>query len=134
MFKTLAPALIASLALLTLSGAANAEFLCAVTRSLECNNLPGNLDCMHHPATASYQPTFLAYDLKEKRITGTYVNAEDETTIIHTVKQVNDQFLLSGIDGNTVWSSVISINTGRMTTTIADSALVIVLYGNCTVP
>lgn len=135
MFKRFTLSLIvvltAAVPLLAADDSNKTELLCAVTHTVECGN---DRECLEGRAVDIYIPTFLEIELEKREIASTDEDRKEEITSIDTMKQVGDRLILTGIDGNRGWTTVISINTGEMTMTIADPDLVFGLFGECTAP
>jgi hypothetical protein len=68
----------------------------------------------------------------EKVLGTTEAAAEQRTTPIKHVEQLDDRLTLQGGEGGRAWSLIIAQDTGKLTATITDDRVGFVIFGACT--
>ncbi len=126
-----------SLGLAVSSAAAAADFdgsrnlLCVPTDATQCE---GAGDCDRVAVEEVNLPRFVNIEFKHKRLRGTVLGGEEQTTAIQNVqKNPSGRTILQGAENGRGWSMTIDEATGDMSAAIAGDDIGFVLFGVCTV-
>ena len=128
-----------SLGGLAVSGAAVAadfdgsrNLLCVPTDAIQCE---GAGDCDRVAVEEINLPRFLNVEFKQKRLRGTVLGGEEQTTVIDTIQKTpGSRTILQGTQNGQGWSMTIDPTTGDMSIAIAGDDIGYILFGVCTVP
>ncbi len=126
-----------SLGLAATSLAAAADFdgsrnlLCVPTDATQCT---GAGNCERVAVEEINIPRFLNVEFKQKRLRGTVLGGEEQTTAIQNVQNRGGRTILQGAENGRGWSMTIDQATGDMSAAIAGDDIGFVLFGVCTVP
>ncbi len=127
-----------SLGLAAASLAAAADFdgsrdlLCVPTDATQCE---GAGDCDRVAVEEIGLPRFVNVEFKQKRLRGTVLGGEEQTTPIDNIqKNPGGRTILQGAQNGRGWSMTIDQTTGDMSIAIAGDDIAYVLFGVCTVP
>lgn len=104
-------------------------FICAPFNIVACE--PGE-ECGRETAESVNLPQFLRFDVAQYKVSGTRPNGEVLTSAIESVRHIEDNLALQGVEGHVVWSVVIAKATGEMTLTAAGDGTGYVAFGACT--
>ena len=103
--------------------------LCAVLEVRECE---AGAECQWGDAESVNLPPFVKIDAPQKVLSTTEAAAEQRTTRIRHVEQLDGQLTLQGGEGGRAWSLIIAQDTGKLTATITDDRVGFVIFGACT--
>jgi hypothetical protein len=123
-----------SLGLAASSLAAAADFdgsrdlLCVPTDAIQCE---GAGDCKRVAIEEVNLPRFVNVEFKQKRLRGTVLGGEEQTTVIGNVKSANGRSILQGAENGRGWSMTIDHVTGDMSVAIAGDDIGFILFGVC---
>ncbi|MGH0032706.1 MAG: hypothetical protein ACQGVC_23180 [Myxococcota bacterium] len=124
------------LALLGFSAAAGAgdfdgskKLLCAPGEAVDCM---ARGECVQVSPIEMNLPRFITVDARAKRLSGTPVGGEEQTTDIQNVQTVDGKLILQGAENGRGWSMVIDQTTGDLSAAVADQTNGFVLFGVCT--
>ena len=127
-----------SLGLTASSLAAAADFdgsrnlLCVPTDAIQCE---GAGDCKRVAVEEVNLPRFVNVEFKKKRLRGTILGGEEQTTAIQNVQTPADgRTILQGAENGRGWTMTIDPATGDMSVAIAGDDIGFILFGVCTVP
>ncbi len=127
-----------SLGLAVSSAAAAADFdgsrnlLCVPTDATQCE---GAGDCDRVAVEEIGLPRFVNVEFKQKRMRGTVLGGEEQTTAIQNVVQnPGGRTILQGAENGRGWSMTIDQTTGDISLAIAGDDIGYILFGVCTVP
>jgi hypothetical protein len=79
-------------------------------------------------------PRFMHIEFKQKRLRGTVLGGEEQTTAIQNVQNLGGRTLLQGAENGRGWSMTIDQATGDMSAAIVGDDIGFILFGVCTVP
>jgi hypothetical protein len=79
-------------------------------------------------------PRFVNVEFKQKRLRGTVLGGEEQTTEIQNVQNPGGRVILQGAENGRGWSMTIDPITGDMSVAIAGDDIGFILFGVCTVP
>ncbi len=120
------------------SAAAAADFdgsrnlLCVATDATQCE---GAGDCDRVAVEEINLPRFVNVEFEQKRLRGTLLGGEEQTTPIQNVLTSADgRTILQGAENGRGWSMTIDPITGDMSLAIAGDDIGFILFGVCTVP
>ncbi len=119
------------------SAAAAADFdgsrnlLCVPTDATQCE---GAGDCDRVAVEEINLPRFVNVEFKQKRLRGTLLGGEEQTTEIQNVQNPGGRVILQGAENGRGWSMTIDQTTGDMSIAIAGDDIGFILFGVCTVP
>jgi hypothetical protein len=120
------------------SAAAAADFdgsrnlLCVPTDATQCE---GAGDCDRVSVEEINLPRFVHVEFKKKRLRGTMLGGEEQTTAIQNLQTPADgRTILQGAENGRGWSMTIDQTTGDMSVAIAGDDIGFILFGVCTVP
>ena len=119
------------------SAAAAADFdgsrnlLCVATDATQCE---GAGDCGRVAVEEINLPRFVNVEFKQKRLRGTMLGGEEQTTEIQNVQNPGGRVILQGAENGRGWSMTIDPITGDMSVAIAGDDIGFILFGVCTVP
>ena len=125
-----------SLGLAISSAAAAADFdgsrdlLCVPTDAIQCE---GAGDCRRVAIEEISVPRFINIEFKQKRLRGTILGGEEQTTAIRNVENAADRTILQGAENGRGWSMTIDHTTGDMSAAIAGDDIGFILFGVCIV-
>ncbi len=127
-----------SLGLAVSSAAAAGNFdgsrnlLCVPTDATQCE---GAGDCDRVAVEEINLPRFVNVEFTKKRLRGTLLGGEEQTTAIQNVQTLGGHTtLLQGSENGRGWSLSIDQTTGDMSVAIAGDDIAFVLFGVCTLP
>ncbi len=127
-----------SLGLAVSSAAAAADFdgsrnlLCVPTDATQCE---GAGDCDRVAVEEINLPRFVNVEFKQKRLRGTLLGGEEQTTAIDNIQKTPaGRTILQGAQNGRGWSMTIDPTTGDMSIAIAGDDIGFVLFGVCTIP
>ena len=103
--------------------------LCAVIEVLECE---AGAECHRGDAESVNLPSFVKVDVPQKVLGTTAAAAEQRTTPIKHVEQLDGRLILQGGEGGRAWSLIIAEGTGKLTATTTDDRVGFVIFGACT--
>ena len=119
------------------SAAAAADFdgsrdlLCVPTDAIQCE---GAGNCFRVAVEEVNLPRFVNVEFKQKRLRGTLLGGEEQTTAIQNVlTPVDGRTILQGAENGRGWSMTIDQTTGDMSVAIAGDDIGFILFGVCTV-
>ena len=104
-------------------------FICAPIDIVSCT--PGG-ECEKETAESVNLPKFLAFDVAANKITGTRPDGAPLATTIDSVRQVEDQMAMQGVEGHIVWSVTIARDTGDMLLAAMGDGTGYIAFGACT--
>ncbi len=126
-----------SLGLAVSSAAAAADFdgsrnlLCVPTDAIQC---VGAGHCGRVAVEEVSFPRFINVEFKQKRLRGTVLGGEEQTTAIQNVQtNPGGRTILQGAENGRGWSLTIDPSTGDMSVAIAGDDIGFVLFGVCTI-
>jgi hypothetical protein len=125
-----------SLSLTASSLAAAADFdssrdlLCVPTDAVQCE---GAGDCKRVTVEEVNLPRFVNIDFKKKRLRGSILGGEEQTTAIGNVQSDSGRTILQGAENGRGWSMTIDHATGDMSVAIAGDDIGFILFGVCQV-
>jgi hypothetical protein len=105
-------------------------FICAPIEIVSCTPDDG---CEKETADSINLPKFLTFDVAASKITGTRPDGEPLATAIDSVRHVEGQMAMQGIEGNIVWSVAIANESGDMSLAAMGNGTSYVAFGACTV-
>jgi hypothetical protein len=100
--------------------------LCAVLQVIECE---AGTECQQGSAESVNLPPFVKVDVPRKMLSTTEAAAEQRTSPIRHVEQLDGQLILQGGEGQRAWSLIIADSTGKLTATITDDQIGFVIFG-----
>ncbi len=106
------------------------NLLCVPTDATQCE---GAGDCDRVAVEEISLPRFVNVEFKQKRLRGTVLGGEEETTKVQNIQHVNGRTVLQGAEHGRGWSMTIDQDTGDMTAAIAGDDLGFILFGVCQV-
>ena len=112
-----------------LAGEARAgkSWICSITSAVEC--VDGG-ECGAPDLGGLERPTFLRVDADKKKITLLAPESRrGETTAIGTVREMDDMWVLTGVENGRAWSMVIS-REGYMTLSVTYDGVAWAVFGN----
>jgi hypothetical protein len=108
------------------------DLLCVPTDATQCE---GAGDCDRVAVEEINIPRFVNVDFKQKRLRGTMLGGEEQTTAIQNVLTPADgRTILQGAENGRGWTMTIDPTTGDMSVAIAGDDIGFILFGVCTVP
>ncbi len=107
------------------------DLLCVPTDAIQCE---GAGDCDRVAVEEINLPRFVNVEFKQKRLRGTVLGGEEQTTAIQKVQTAGGRTILQGAQNGRGWSMTIDHTTGDMSAAIAGDDIGFVLFGVCTVP
>jgi hypothetical protein len=125
-----------SLGLMASSLAAAADFdgsrdlLCVPTDAIQCE---GAGNCKRVTVEEVNLPRFVNVEFKKKRLRGTVLGGEEQTTTIGNVQSASGPTILQGAENSRGWSMTIDQTTGDMSAAIAGDDIGFILFGVCQV-
>ena len=127
-----------SLGLAVSSVAAAADFdgstdlLCVPTDAIQCE---GAGNCNRVTVEEIRLPRFVNVEFKKKRLRGTVLGGEEQTTAIDNIQNSpGGRTILQGAQNGLGWSITIEPVTGDMTQAIAGDDIGYIMFGVCTAP
>ena len=124
-----------SLGLAISSTAAAADFdgsrnlLCVPTDATQCE---GAGDCDRVAVEEINLPRFINVEFKKKRLRGTMLGGEEQTTAIQNIQNPGARTILQGAENGRGWSMTIDHVTGDMSAAIVGDDIGFILFGVCT--
>ncbi len=107
------------------------NLLCVPTDATQCE---GAGDCDRVAVEEINLPRFVNVEFKQKRLRGTLLGGEEQTTAIQNVLTPADgRTILQGAENGRGWSMTIDPITGDMSFAIAGDDIGFILFGVCTV-
>ena len=103
--------------------------LCAVIEVLECE---AGAECHGGNADSVNLPPFVKVDVPRKILSTTEAAAEQRTSPIRHIEQLDGHLILQGGEGQRASSLIIAHGTGKLTATITDDQVGFVIFGACT--
>jgi len=127
--------MILGLAVSSATAAANFDgsrnLLCVPTDATQCE---GAGDCDRVAVEEINLPRFINVEFKKKRLRGTMLGGEEQTTAIQNIQTSTDgRTILQGAENGRGWTMTIDPTTGDMTAAIAGDDIGFILFGVCTV-
>lgn len=106
------------------------NLLCVPTDAVQCE---GAGECMRVTVEEVNLPRFVNIEFTQKRLRGTILGGEEQTTAIGNVQNLGGRAILQGADNGRGWSVTIDHATGDMSAAIAGDEIGFVLFGVCQV-
>ncbi len=103
--------------------------LCVPISIVSC--APG-ADCEKETPESINLPQFITVDVPANKITGTKPDGEALATTIDTVRHVEDDLAMQGVQGRMVWSVTVDKASGSMALTVLGDGTGYVAFGACT--
>ena len=127
--------MILGLAVSSATAAANFDgsrnLLCVPTDATQCE---GAGDCDRVAVEEINLPRFINVEFKKKRLRGTMLGGEEQTTAIQNIQTSTDgRTILQGAENGRGWTMTIDPTTGDMTAAIAGDDIGFILFGVCAV-
>ncbi len=107
------------------------DLLCVPTNAIQCE---GAGDCDRVAVEEVNVPRFINVEFKQKRLRGTVLGAEEQTTAIQNVENATGRTILQSAENGRGWTMTIDPATGDMSVAIAGDDIGFILFGVCTVP
>ncbi len=125
-----------SLGLAATSLAAAADFdgsrnlLCVPTDAIQCE---GAGKCGRVAVEEVSFPRFMHVEFNQKRLRGTVLGSDEQTTAILNVQDAGGRTILQGAENGRAWSMTIDHTTGDMSAAIVGDDIGFILFGVCQV-
>ena len=103
-------------------------FSCATSDIVSC--APGG-GCEKETAESINLPAFLTFDVADKKITGTRPSGEVLATTIDTVRHVQDNLALQGVQDRVAWTVTIDRESGDMALAAMGGGVGYIVFGAC---
>ena len=132
--KQLSFGVAATLAALTLSGAASAavsakdNMICATTDVVAC----ADASCLQGDAKSFDLPLFMFIDFKRKLVHGTDENDAEVSSPIKNLETTDNALILQGFENHRGWTMAIDRKTGELNMSSTGAQVNFIISGNCT--
>lgn len=103
--------------------------LCVSSRAYDCSE---GETCVETTVEAVNMADILELDPKGKKLTALDAQQRGLSSEITSVAESDGRLLVSGADGNRGWKLAVDETTGDSVLTVSDTAVAIVVYGECT--
>ncbi len=104
------------------------DLLCVPTDAVQCE---GAGDCDRVAVEEVNIPRFVNVEFKQKRLRGTVLGGEEQTTAIRDVQNSGGRTILQGAENGRGWTMSIDHGTGDMSAAIAGDDIGFILFGVC---
>ena len=106
------------------------DLLCVPTDATQCE---GAGDCDRVAVEEVNLPRFVNVEFKQKRLRGTVLGGEEQSTAIRSVQNTAGRTILQGVENGRGWTMTIDHTTGDMSLAIAGDDIGFILFGVCQV-